>query len=224
MSPTSTTHRIPTSCNQPKGLCTTCHDLALTNSHACHNCTSWTQILGAPPIPIEAYCLYSRDAPIRDLLTEYKNETHPHRQHHTDELINLLHEWLKTTSRPYADGCVVVPSTKGRPPYLADALTRRPLQHYGPPLNVLIASPRQPNMRQAGVDRFSATQSLKAKSLILIDDVYTTGATAQSAAFALEAAGATVKTIYVLGRRINPEALAHEGLIHPAFGNGSSPC
>ncbi len=40
--------------------------------------------------------------------------------------------------------------------------------------------------------------------VLLVDDVYTTGARAQSAAWALQAAGASEVSLVVLARRLNP--------------------
>jgi orotate phosphoribosyltransferase len=50
-----------------------------------------------------------------------------------------------------------------------------------------------------------ADASTRDHRVLLLDDVYTTGARAQSAAFALRAAGAVVPAVLVIGRRVNPE-------------------
>lgn len=42
--------------------------------------------------------------------------------------------------------------------------------------------------------------------ILILDDVYTTGARSQSAAHALSRAGATIALVAVIGRRINPGA------------------
>jgi hypothetical protein len=57
---------------------------------------------------------------------------------------------------------------------------------------------------QANDRAFDATQRLEGTRVLLIDDTYTTGATAQSAASALAIAGATVVAILPIGRVINP--------------------
>jgi hypothetical protein len=53
--------------------------------------------------------------------------------------------------------------------------------------------------------KFTALRSLKAESVLLIDDTWTTGANAQSAAAALKSAGAGVVAILVVGRHVNRE-------------------
>jgi predicted amidophosphoribosyltransferase len=53
--------------------------------------------------------------------------------------------------------------------------------------------------------RFDATARLQSQSILLIDDTWTTGASAQSAAAALKAAGAGPVAAVVIGRHLNRE-------------------
>jgi adenine/guanine phosphoribosyltransferase-like PRPP-binding protein len=52
-------------------------------------------------------------------------------------------------------------------------------------------------------DGFAVSSALSGSRVLIIDDVYTSGARAQSAAFALRSAGVTVAALCVLGRRYN---------------------
>jgi|HubBroStandDraft_6_1064221.scaffolds.fasta_scaffold09283_2 hypothetical protein len=54
-------------------------------------------------------------------------------------------------------------------------------------------------------DKFAATHPLNSRSVLLIDDTWTTGASAQSAAAALKAAGAGATAAVVIGRHLNRE-------------------
>ncbi len=54
-------------------------------------------------------------------------------------------------------------------------------------------------------DKFEATAKLDHESVLLIDDTWTTGASAQSAAAALKAAGAERVAAVVIGRHLNRE-------------------
>jgi predicted amidophosphoribosyltransferase len=58
---------------------------------------------------------------------------------------------------------------------------------------------------QFHADRYEATRVLSDESILLIDDTWTTGANAQSAACALRAAGAGPVAVLVIGRYLNRE-------------------
>ncbi len=52
--------------------------------------------------------------------------------------------------------------------------------------------------------RFGATRRLESESVLLIDDTWTTGASAQSAAWSLKDAGAGAVGVLVIGRHVQP--------------------
>jgi predicted phosphoribosyltransferase len=54
-------------------------------------------------------------------------------------------------------------------------------------------------------EKFVTTADVEGRSVLLIDDTWTTGASAQSAASALKAAGATTVAAVVIGRHLNRE-------------------
>ena len=64
-------------------------------------------------------------------------------------------------------------------------------------------SPRTPHEYSA--DKFTAARDLAGDAILLIDDTWTTGANAQSAAAALKAAGAGPVAAVVIGRHLNRE-------------------
>jgi adenine/guanine phosphoribosyltransferase-like PRPP-binding protein len=57
----------------------------------------------------------------------------------------------------------------------------------------------------AGDDAFVVTGEATGRRVLLVDDTFTTGAEVQSAASALQAAGATIPAAVVIGRYINPD-------------------
>jgi hypothetical protein len=59
--------------------------------------------------------------------------------------------------------------------------------------------------RQFHRDKFRARRSLEGEAVLLIDDTWTTGASAQSAATALKTAGAGAVAVVVIGRHLNRE-------------------
>jgi hypothetical protein len=58
---------------------------------------------------------------------------------------------------------------------------------------------------QFNADKYVASRALSGESILLIDDTWTTGANAQSAACALTAAGAGPVAVVVIGRYLNRE-------------------
>ena len=59
--------------------------------------------------------------------------------------------------------------------------------------------------RTFNAEKFVATRPIEGRSVLLIDDTWTTGASAQSAAAALKAAGADRVAAVVIGRHLNRE-------------------
>ena len=103
----------------------------------------------------------------------------------------------------------VVPTGRGRP-------GTHPLRTLiGPYLTVpwaeLAARPGGDQARDLDPDRFAATV-LPGARLLLIDDTWTTGASAQSAAMALRSAGARSVATVVLGRHVGVAAAQRAGL------------
>jgi orotate phosphoribosyltransferase len=61
------------------------------------------------------------------------------------------------------------------------------------------------NPRAFSAEKYEPTIAIEGKSVLLIDDTWTTGANAQSAAAALKAAGAGPIGAVVIGRHVNRE-------------------
>lgn len=59
--------------------------------------------------------------------------------------------------------------------------------------------------RDFATNRFKPTVDLSGSSVLLLDDTWATGGHAQSAAYALTAAGAEKVALVVIGRHIRPE-------------------
>jgi len=68
---------------------------------------------------------------------------------------------------------------------------------------LLFATGRGTPDRRVEPDRYEATADLGGEPVLLVDDTWTTGSRAQSAAIALQAAGAGPVALVVLGRHIN---------------------
>jgi hypothetical protein len=70
---------------------------------------------------------------------------------------------------------------------------------------LLVRSEVAVGARESHARKYLATRVLAGESVLLIDDTWTTGANAQSAASALKAAGAGPIAAVVIGRHLNPE-------------------
>ncbi len=102
---------------------------------------------------------------------------------------------------PEPDRLAVVPSGCGRPgPHPLLALARPYLRL---PLWPLAIRPGRQG-RDLDVRRFQASRAEAGSSVLLVDDTWVSGASAQSAAAALKLAGARHVAVVVLGRHINP--------------------
>jgi hypothetical protein len=112
----------------------------------------------------------------------------------------------------------VVPTARHRPgPHPLRALIAPYLRC---PWAELTASPWQEPTRELDPDRFAAA-AIPGARVLLIDDTWTTGASAQSAAMALRRAGAQSVATIVLGRHIGPAEAQAAALSEMPFLPGS---
>ncbi len=152
--------------------------------------------------------------PLHRDLADYKRAAEPAVPDLVDALAGLLSDFLAEHERCVAaaaevdrfDCVMVVPSGDLR----RDRL--HPLRRI---VSELVPETRQrfrDGLRASGVPstrhrfdpgRFLATGPANAQHVLLIDDVWTTGATAQSAAAVLTAAGAASVSVVVIGRYVN---------------------
>lgn len=122
-------------------------------------------------------------------------------------LLVFLHDeapavWRSAAAVPTC--ACVVPSGRGRPgPHPLQALLRGCLAL---PWTALVARPGGDTWARAlDPARFRAPQPLTGAAVLLLDDTWTSGSTAQSAAVALKRAGARWVAVVVLGRHLPAE-------------------
>ena len=135
------------------------------------------------------------------------------------------------TARP--THVAVVPTARGRP----GTHPLRALAHgyLACPWAALTARPADEQVRDLDPERFRAVP-VRGARVLLIDDTWTTGSSAQSAAMALRAAGARSIVTVVLGRHVSVAAADQAGIgpagmpfrldrcaVHPAQPVGSRP-
>lgn len=198
----------------PPDVCPTCMDWA-DATPMCTKCSSAQAILGEPPSPVVPISLYFKPSPMRDRLTYYKDPRGSEDAALPVEVAAIVETFYSAHGGELAarygrpDAAVVVPP-KGMhemPHPLQRALEALPARSLPPIESPLVLGGARIDRRAPHPKGFVAIDRLGGRSFLVMDDVYTTGATAQSAAHALRAAGATVTAILVVGRRLNPDRL-----------------
>lgn len=187
-------------------------------------CSSCAHVLGQLPagedrvLPIT---LYSRPSALREVMVRYKDRDRPSK---TARLVlrDVVRAWgaangdrLDSLTGGW-DYASVVPSTDPRRvPHPLSSVMGPSL--WGRPLKEVLRRTDAPiGHRQPNVDAFQPARSVAGRRVLLVDDVFTTGAYGLSAARSLEQAGAHVVAILVLARRVNPTFNASAGALWEA--------
>jgi hypothetical protein len=194
----------------------------------CFCCATVSAALGSALAPVVPITTCAAPGPVLRMLRGYKDLAAADGRHHfTDRLADVLGPFLA-----HHDACLAS-LLGGRPEVLVPVPpTKRP----GPPPLVRVvegaglAAGRTtgwdwaPDVLQRGVGRLdhlwaspdgfvvsdAERARLRGRRVVLLDDTLTTGATAQSAAAAVRAAGASAVAIVVLGRVVRPAASYRE--------------
>ena len=193
-------------------VCPICRGHRDETAELCDSCTVCRESLGTlrPVVPMS---LYAKPSPMRDRLRNYKDsEDVSTRRRLSREVAALVEQFFIQHSAPLADrlgrwdAVCVVPSTDREPPHpLVRALSDNGADSCGPLEQLLRRGPGETAHRRPNRRAFEPTTRIAGRRILLLDDVFTTGARSQSAACALEEAGAAVPAVVVIARRINPD-------------------
>lgn len=211
------TDRLATQLVLPPGpgpqVCPICRTWRSEDHPWCGNCAQHAEQLGEPPVPVVPITLYRKPSEAREWVTNYKNPDDERAASYGVNVASIVERFFKENNSRIQAGvggfdviCMVPPTTNPLPGPLISALDALPSRHLGSIIQPLRRGPGDLSKRRASVDAFVADESaVEGKSLLLLDDVYTSGSTAQSCAAAIRAAGGAPKAIVVVGRRVNPE-------------------
>lgn len=191
-------------------ICLGCRSINYEPVHEfCENCRLSSSQLDGSIATVDAIALYAKPGRLRDWLTFYKSEDERFEDPQAvaavaqvlTRFFDANEDWLSQLNYDYA---VVVPSTRRKPPHPLHALLElvRPATFQACAVLERTAQPLAP--RKASTDAYTVNQRVSGDRILLIDDVYASGARAQSAAYTLRAADAEVVSLLVIGRRINP--------------------
>lgn len=166
-------------------------------------------------VPTEASTPFRGGQQLHYVLRQYKEDRDPDvRRRFSMQLAALVARFLRSHDQHIIaaaggrtwNAVTTVPSSKarvGRHP-LVDVLdmVKALRTSY---VDVLTPGPVPTGHRSANQHGFKASTIARGRSLLLVDDTYTTGGRLQSAASALDLAGAEVVAALVIGRVMTPE-------------------
>ena len=196
------------------GICPRCRTWSDQPDDAvCSNCTRVYDVLGEPALTLDVITLYRKPSALRDWLTSYKGRTDgsdPHIPEFEHNIRAIAGRFFHDHTPRLADrggglDClVVVPSTQRVPPHPLENLLST-IELPAPLQPLLVRGPGELDFNNPAADGYQLASDMQSQRVLLVDDVYTTGAHVNSAATALRAGGHTVTGAFVLARRIRPE-------------------
>ena len=197
------------------GVCRICHGAPRAGYGECLSCRRTTSQVSSPTSLVVPISLYAIPSQLHAILWGYKNTSDQAvRGRQVVQVAAIVGRFLHQhraciagVAGTHFDAITVVPSSRGRP-------GSHPLeQAIGllPSLASMLAPLLRPGADPIGEERhasdhaFEALKSATGRSVLIVDDTFTTGARVQSAASALHSAGAHVIAALVVGRVMRPD-------------------
>lgn len=193
-----------------KEVCANCRSWRSEKFAVCWNCQSAIDRFGVAT-PVLAVSLYSKPSQLRDWLTHYKEGRGGVIYDYGDSLREVISDFLLAYGAAIhedfgpIDYAAPIPSGGSAEGAVSDLF--KPSAPLLAPLRPTLEFEPEATAKSGTHDHswFKVTRSVQGDRVVLVDDVYTSGARAQSAAAALRRSGAEVKLAFVTGRRINPD-------------------
>ena len=205
----STARRASAVTRRDDGVCRICAAAASPGFAICTSCRDVALALGRPLVPVTPVAFVTGSSPLYRALRQYKSGEPEVAARQQARLAALLDVFIAHHVGCIAPGgldvCVVVPSTPtGRPPpHPLATLVRRAKS--APTLADALVPVSPLAHRRPSAGAYRASDEVSGKRVLLVDDVYTSGAHLQSAAAALVAAGTRALHAVVLGRFVRSD-------------------
>lgn len=193
-------------------VCPLCHSWKPNELVVCGSCEATGRTVGFPVGPISVVTLAAKPSPLRDWLTQYKGRSgdeDPFNQAAYDRVWAIAGRYLLEHGASLLnrigeiDSVVVVPSGGDRPePHPLEQILNS-LYFDVPVHRSLTRGPGNLGFRMSSVDGFNCHDGDEARRVLLVEDVFVTGARVFSAARALHDGGHTVAGALALARRVN---------------------
>ena len=195
------------------GLCEWCHRPSGEGWARCYSCNQVARQLSAPSELVVPISLTELQGQLHYQLREYKSGNPEMQRDFMPRTAAILGYFLHQHSDCIAEAAgggwdlvTSVPSSTDRPGDHPLVRTIKMLTTLRDEYEPLLRRGEQPTGHNLASDEgFVPTRELDGERVLLIDDTFTSGARAQSAASALNIAGASVAAIVPIGRVISPE-------------------
>ncbi len=200
------------------GVCALCHGCPRPGFATCWSCARVAGQLGWVCPLVVPMSLYVVRSPLHDCLRRYKDAARQDSRRRAARSVTTLlvrflvdhGDCLRTAAGTGWDYLSTVPSSTGRtgthPLEAALGQVRELAARHRP---TLCRGPGRLGHTRASVNGFSTCRPVDGDRVLLVDDTFTSGARAQSAAAALHRAGAQVVAIVPVGRVIDPSHSPH---------------
>jgi predicted amidophosphoribosyltransferase len=197
-----------------EGVCRICHGAPAAGFRNCYSCHQTTQQVSRPLRFVVPISLYRVGEQLWYVLRHYKDHTNAQvRQAFKFQVAAIIALFLAAHAKCIAneaqsdwDLVTTVPSSKGRvaPHPLDEAIALIPSLR--PILRTLLRPGKgKVDHNTASDTGFEVAEDIRGRTILLLDDTFTSGARLQSAASALGLAGANVTGALVVGRVIAPD-------------------
>lgn len=194
-------------------VCPMCRSWRDPQYRLCSNCLEAVDELAHPCARVVPITLYRRPSRLRDWLTYYKQRSEDEYRHdYPSKIATILGRFmlenqseLWATTGGYSVACIVPSSSRQDMQHPLRAIVSDSNVFGVPIVDLLKRGTGDLGHRILSDQGFIPNRDVSGERILLVDDVYTTGSRAQSAASALQVAGGVVAAVLVIARRIDPE-------------------